>query len=306
MLPLGKQEETSAGLFCLKMAHSAAETVLPWTEFRRSDRVPCAMNSLPVSLFKAWPIPRFVVWLCAGIVLVVLQFPNVAAAQTSCSDAGGNLNANQQPKLPVDEIIRRFAANDTINREARNHYTYTEDITIQTLTGTHVDGEYRTVTNISFDARGTRIESAAIAPVNSLSRIVVGQEDLYDIRNVMHFFLPTEDLPKYKIVYAGTQHIDEIDAYAFTVTPEKTESSSRRFQGCVWIDDHDLQIVKVRGRVVPDSQNNQSPTFETYREFIDGRFWFPTYTRADGILHFKAGDIHIREIVKCTSYKRPA
>jgi hypothetical protein len=42
----------------------------------------------------------------------------------------------------------------------------------------------------------------------------------------------------------------------------------------------------------------------TYREQIDGQYWFPTYTRADDDLHFKSGDVHIREIIKYTNYKR--
>ena len=74
------------------------------------------------------------------------------------------------------------------------------------------------------------------------------------------------------------------------------------------MDNHDFQIVKTCGKNVPDVRNkkneNLSPKFVTYREQVDGQYWFPTYTRADDQLHFSNGDIHIREIVKYTKYKR--
>jgi hypothetical protein len=74
------------------------------------------------------------------------------------------------------------------------------------------------------------------------------------------------------------------------------------------VDDHDFQIVKTKGKTVPDlrskNEENLFPAFTTWREQIDGRYWFPTYTRADDTLHFKNNDVRIREIVKYTNYKR--
>ena len=48
----------------------------------------------------------------------------------------------------------------------------------------------------------------------------------------------------------------------------------------------------------------------TWRQQIDGHYWFPVYTKGEGILHFSGGygymaqDVHIRDIVKYTDYKR--
>ena len=75
------------------------------------------------------------------------------------------------------------------------------------------------------------------------------------------------------------------------------------------MDDRDLQIVKTYGKGVGDrsgsSSDNQFPKFETYREQIDGKYWFPTYTHADDTLHFKDGESQrIRMIVKYQDYKR--
>jgi hypothetical protein len=123
--------------------------------------------------------------------------------------------------------------------------------------------------------------------------------------------LTTEDLPLYDVLYVGQQHVDEIETYVFDMAPKRIEKGQRYFQGRIWVDNHDFQIVKTCGRSVPDlhakkknDQENLTPKFVTYREQIDGQYWFPTYTRADDELHFKNGDIHIREIIKYTNYKR--
>ena len=48
----------------------------------------------------------------------------------------------------------------------------------------------------------------------------------------------------------------------------------------------------------------------TWRQQIDGQYWFPVYTKGEGILHFAAGpgypanDAHIRETIKYSDYKR--
>jgi hypothetical protein len=40
---------------------------------------------------------------------------------------------------------------------------------------------------------------------------------------------------------------------------------------------------------------------------VDGKYWFPAYTKADDTLHFRSGivqDVHIQDIIKYTDYKR--
>jgi hypothetical protein len=51
-------------------------------------------------------------------------------------------------------------------------------------------------------------------------------------------------------------------------------------------------------------QENLFPKFTTWREQFDGKYWFPTYTKADDTLHFALQEVHIREIVKYEDYKR--
>ena len=142
----------------------------------------------------------------------------------------------------------------------------------------------------------------------TLTRVQMTREDLDDIEKRLPFVLTTEDLPDYQINYVGRQKIDELDTYVFDVAPKKIEKNKRYFQGRIFVDQQDMQIVLTDGKNVPEirkkSEENLFPSFVTYREQVDGKYWFPTYTKAEDDLHFSSGDVHIREIVKYTSYKR--
>jgi hypothetical protein len=136
-------------------------------------------------------------------------------------------------------------------------------------------------------------------------------EDLQDIRHLLPFVLTSDEIPEYDILYVGQQQEDELHCYVFDVAPKKIEKNKRYFQGRIWVDNQDLQIVKTSGKSVPDihkkDNENLFPKFTTWREQVDGQYWFPAYTMADDTLHFRKGayqDVHIREIVKYTDYKR--
>jgi hypothetical protein len=243
------------------------------------------------------------------LLALILSCSSPLAAQTNCEEGDGPLNRNQPQGIAPQDIIRKFAAKEAVFKLARDSYTYTQDVTVQTLKGRTVDGEFRQVSDISYDDKGNRVESVTFAPPNTLTRVSLTKEDFDDLRNRMPFALTTEDLPHYNVLYAGTQHVDEIDTYVFDATPNHLEKDKRYFQGRIWVDNHDFQIVKTCGKSVPDTRDKKggehlSPKFVTYREQIDGQYWFPTYARADDILHFSHGDVHIREIVKYTHYKR--
>src|ERR1044072_5381389 len=81
--------------------------------------------------------------------------------------------------------------------------------------------------------------------------------------------------------------------------PDPKKTKERLFKGRIWVDDQDLQIVKTKGKGVPETKQNKFPTVETYREHIDGRFWFPTYSYADEELIFENGSsLHVRMKVR--------
>ncbi len=224
----------------------------------------------------------------------------------------GPLEKTPPKGVTAQEIIQKFAAKEEEFKLARDKYTYTQDVTVQTLDGDTVDGEYRLVTDIVFDNTGRRLEQVKFAPQSSLRAVDLTMEDYEDMRRLAAFVLPNEDLPDYDILYVGQQKEDELNCYVFDVAPKKIEKEKRYFQGRIWVDDHDLQIVMSRGKSVgfvkTKKKKNEGeqlfPTFTTYREQIDGVYWFPTYSRADETLHFTGNDVHLREVIKYTNYKR--
>ena len=142
--------------------------------------------------------------------------------------------------------------------------------------------------------------------MNTLHNILLTPKDLQDLRSVQPFVLTTEELPKYDISYVGKEQIDEINCYKFTVRPKTLAKGERYFEGDIWVDDRDLQIVKTYGKGVGQQKKGDEdfPRFETYREQIDGKYWFPTYTHANDTLHFRNNDQRIRMTVKYENYKR--
>jgi hypothetical protein len=221
----------------------------------------------------------------------------------------GPLDKSEPKGITPEEIIHRFAAKEKEFKEARDQYTYRQSVKVQTVEGNTVDGEYQEVFDVVFDDQQKRVENVVFAPQNSLVRIQMSPEDLDDIRHRLPFVLTSDEIGEYQILYVGQQQEDELHCYVFDIAPREIAGKKRYFQGRIWVDDRDFQVVKTYGKTVPDirkkkGQENLFPKFTTWREQIDGKYWFPTYTKADDELHFSTGDVHIREIVKYENYKR--
>lgn len=240
--------------------------------------------------------------------------PPVAAPRKDVAPAVAQRDATSEistaaPSVPVEQIIKQFAAREEEFRKERDNYTYTQTFVIQTIDSDGMpDGEHRLTSEILFTPGGKRYERVTDAPAPTLQRISLSQQDLDDLEHVQPFVLTTQELPKYNVTYAGRQQVDELGTYVFDVAPKTIEKNQRYFQGRIWVEDKDLEIVKTDGKAVPDirkkGNENVFPRFETFRENIEGHYWFPTYTRSNDTLHFTGGDVRIRMTVRYANYKR--
>ena len=233
------------------------------------------------------------------------ETPKPTAAQQETSSH----ISNEQPAVPVQEIIQKFAQHEGEFRRERDNFTYTQIFVFQELDDDgQPDGEYRLTSDILFTPAGKRYEKVLEAPSPSLKRISMSQQDFDDIEKVWPLVLTQEELPKYDVKYVGREQIDEVNTYVFDIAPLKMEKGQRYFEGRVWVEDKDLQIVKTHGKatgLLKKKEDQAFPVFETFRENIEGHYWFPTYTRADDYLHFKTGQaVHIRLSVRYQNYKR--
>ena len=244
----------------------------------------------------------------AMALLLLTGLPRIAAAQKG----EGDLDPAPPKGISTDEIIKRFAAREKEFTEARKNYVYRESVKVQTVDGDTVDGEYQEVFDITFDEKGRKLRTVIFAPQTSLQRITMSREDFDDIENDFRFVITSDDLPQYDVLYKGQQKQDELETYVFEIAPKHIEKGQRYFQGKVWVDQQDFQIVKSFGKPVPEThvskrghgQENLTPNFTTYREQIDGKYWFPTYAKADEDLHFVNESVHIRQVVKWSQYQR--
>jgi TonB family protein len=228
------------------------------------------------------------------------QSPPAANSSTEKLTSG----ADSLTPAQVDSIIRKFTAKETEFRHALNTYAFKRDALIQELgMGGQVVGEYHRVSDFTFDDQGNRFEKINFFPMPTFPGMT--QEDLEDLGGVNPFALEAAKLSQYNFKFVGKERIDELDLYVFDVAPKvmPKKTTDRMFAGRIWVDDRDLQIVKSKGKGVPETKNNKFPIVETYREMIDGKYWFPTYAYADDDIIFDNGnDLRIRMRVKYSDY----
>jgi hypothetical protein len=224
-----------------------------------------------------------------------------------CSPGTGESAGVAAPaSISTTDIIRQFAQHESDFKLARDNYTYSQEVLVEDVAPN--PGEYRLESEIVFTPQGKRYEQIKYAPQPSLHDFTLSPEDMKDLENIQPFVLTSEDLSKYDTQFAGTEKLDELNTYKFCVGPKRIEKNQRYFQGTIWVDGRDLAVVKTDGKAVPDilkgDNQNIFPRFVTYRENIEGTFWFPTYTHADDILHFRTGDVRMRMTVRYKNYKR--
>jgi hypothetical protein len=245
------------------------------------------------------------------LVLSILSLPLGLLGQTDCEKGNGALDSAPPKTMSAQDVIQKFGATEAAAKQARLHYTYTQDVLVQTLSGQDVTGAFHEVTNVSYDEKGKRQEKVTFAAQSTLRGVQLTQEDTEDIRVFMPLMLTSEDLTQYNLTYTGQRHVDDLDTYEFHVEPKTKEKGKRYFEGQVWVDAQDFQIVKVCGKSGPDlirtgkhQHSDLRPSFVTYRQQVDERYWFPAYTRSDDNLQFKGGSVHVRETIKYSGYKR--
>src|SRR6267142_4373786 len=232
--------------------------------------------------------------------VAVIVFTLAARKSPAQSELNSSISAAE-----AEKIIGSFTLKEAEFRRALNSYSFKRDAIIQSIgMGGQVVGEYHRVSNFTFDDQGNRYEKISFFPMSSMPEIT--QEDIDDLGGIEPFALEPSKISRYNVRYIGKEKIDELNLYVFDIAPKvmpDPKKKERLFQGRIWVDDEDLQIVKTKGKGVPETKINKFPTVETYREHIDGRYWFPTYSYADEELIFdNGGTLHVRMKVRYTDF----
>ena len=236
---------------------------------------------------------------------LLLTFPVFA------QDRGeGTLDPAVPKNLAPAQIIQRFTAKEKEVQAIRQGYKFRQNIKVHTLDADgKVAAEYQQVADLHYDDKTKWTKNVVFAPQPGLQ---MSKEDFEDLDTRQSFTIGADELREYNVTYVGQQRLDELHCYAFDVVPKQIEKGHRYFQGRIWVDDHDFQIVRNTGKSVPDIRiqhrkrvdENLFSKFTTWRELVDGKYWFPTFSSADDTLHFVHADVHMKQVLKFTDYKR--
>ncbi len=196
----------------------------------------------------------------------------------------------------IDRIVKTFTQHEKESREALRTYVFYRNVNIQTLgLGGQVSGVFRRDSFLTLSPEGARFEKVLFAPVATTPPGFVTPEDIEDLSGVNPFALDPYTAPLYTFTYVGVEKIDELDLYVFDVSPKVApnakKTKDRFFSGRVWVDQQDLQIVKTKGKGIPETKENKFPVVETWRENIGGKYWFPSYSSSDDELVFDSGEV---------------
>jgi hypothetical protein len=206
---------------------------------------------------------------------------------------------------PPEEIIKRFSRRETEFYEAWMQYTYHQiaEVRVVSVNGIPKDEKMTTISDIVFKDNGDR-EVQIRRRAGDLHSVVYTMEDEEVINNLQPFALTEKELPEYNVKYEGKEKVDELNCYVFSVAPKTLKGNKMHFDGKIWVDDRDLQIVRTVGKPVPQKKNNRFPDFETIRQMVDKQYWFPVWTHAESDLRFSSDTVHIEETITYADYKR--
>jgi hypothetical protein len=251
---------------------------------------------------------RFVFCLLASTAVLWAQSSPTGTQTESHPQSSAEVQQNKD--LTPEDIIKKFSAKETEFYEAWMQYTYHQVAEVRVLSknGIPTNEKMTTISDVVFKDDGTR-EVQVRRRAGDLRSVVYTMNDEEVIDNLQPFALTEKELPLYDLKYEGKQKVDELNCYVFSVTPKSIKGKRLYFEGKIWVDDHDLQVVRTVGKPVPQKKGGeQFPEFETIRQVIDNRYWFPVWTHAESNLQFGSGfshdTVHIEETISYENYKR--
>ena len=212
---------------------------------------------------------------------------------------------SEQASPDPQEIIKAFSAKETEFYEAWKEYTYHQvaEVRVLSVNGAPRQERMTIISDIVFLDNGRR-DVQIVRRAGDLRSVIFTRDDEEVIDNLQPFALTERELPLYDLNYSGKEKVDELDCYVFSVKPKSIKAGRFYFEGKIWVDDRDLQVVRTVGKPVPQKKNSQFPQFETIRQMIDDKYWFPVWTHADSELHFQRDNVHIEETITYSNYKR--
>ena len=237
------------------------------------------------------------------------QTPMAPPPEHDVKRLGNTPEPAEPPSLPPEEIIKKFAAKEDEYVAVRANYGARKTIRVDEFDRQgRLTGQFLMVSETIRTPDGRIVNKVIEHPQSTLHVFALEPEDVKELERIPQFPLNSGQLAKYDLKYIGQEQIDEIDTYIFQVKPKALDRTHVYLDGIVWVDTKYLEVVKTYGRWVNELGDVKLATmpfttFETYRENVDGKYWFPNYERADETLHLKDGDFPVRLVIKWSDFK---
>jgi hypothetical protein len=237
------------------------------------------------------------------------QAPMAPPPEHDVKRMGNTPEPAEPPSLPPEEIIKKFAAKEDEYVAVRPKYGARKTIRVDEFDRQgRLSGQFLMVSETIRTPDGRIVNKVIEHPQSTLHVFALEPEDVKELERIPQFPLNSGQLAKYDLKYIGQEQIDAIDTYIFQVKPKALDRTHVYLDGIVWVDTKYLEVVKTYGRWVNELGDVKLATmpfttFETYRENVDGKYWFPNYERADETLHLKDGDFPVRLVIKWSDFK---
>src|SRR6266478_9294817 len=129
--------------------------------------IACTALALPIAAQRQGPLPPPPPGTAA-----LSSAPAESAKKNASGQETPSHVTSEPPGVPVQQIIQKFTEHEDEFRRERDNFTYTQDVTMQTLDDDgQPDGEYHLVSDILFTPAGKRYQKDVFAPVSTLTRI---------------------------------------------------------------------------------------------------------------------------------------
>jgi hypothetical protein len=210
------------------------------------------------------------------------------------------------PPVPVETIVQKFAANEDAAKKAYDTYSFLQTVRVEELDD--AGGKFTASGQVYTRPDGGRFWRVKGQPESDLQTMHYSLEEVRQMIEIPAFTLTSDEIANYNFLYAGQDKLDELNTYVFQVKPKQLSRTRRYFEGAIWVDDHDLAIVKTYGKFVSELTSNRPEfpfsMYETYRENFQEKYWLPTYTNSDDYVDQKdAPQLHMRLVIRSSDFK---
>jgi hypothetical protein len=218
----------------------------------------------------------------ASLWIVAILVGSIPAGHYSAQTAGQSSSASS---LSVDQVVERFTESEKKLAQNLAAYTPMVETYLQQLDPHEELGAVPKSDKYflgKLDVRQGLVQNSLLPAPGLASRFANAFTRFSSVRYLPNGFgqmilIDTKgfDARNYNFTYVRREFLGEIRCYVFDVQPKSDDRVS--FQGRIWVEDRDFNIVRFNGGYTPTSASNLYFHFDSWRENMGPGLWFPAY-----------------------------